>query len=32
MPAIGKNKLQHEPLQRFMLANDSVTVASIANS
>jgi transposase-like protein len=27
IPAIGNNKLRHETLQRFMLANDSVTVA-----
>jgi transposase-like protein len=27
IPAIGNNKLRHEMLQRFMLANDSVTVA-----
>jgi hypothetical protein len=26
-PAVGNNKLRHETLQRFMLANDSVTVA-----
>ena len=25
--AVGNNKLRHETLQRFMLANDSVTVA-----
>lgn len=27
IPAAGNNKLRHETLQRFMLANDSVTVA-----
>jgi hypothetical protein len=27
IPAVGKNKLRHESLQRFMLTNDSVTVA-----
>jgi hypothetical protein len=27
IPAIGDNRLRHETLQRFMLANDSVTVA-----
>jgi ATP-dependent exoDNAse (exonuclease V) beta subunit len=27
IPAIGNNKLRHETLQRFMRANDSVTVA-----
>ena len=27
IPAVGNNKLRHETLQRFMLANDSVTVA-----
>jgi len=27
IPAIGNNKLRHESLQRFMLANDSTTVA-----
>jgi len=27
IPAIGDNRLRHEALQRFMLANDSVTVA-----
>jgi transposase-like protein len=27
IPAVGSNKLRHETLQRFMLANDSVTVA-----
>lgn len=27
IPAIGNNKLRHETLQRFMLCNDSVTVA-----
>ncbi|MGD1083006.1 MAG: hypothetical protein ABR881_32230 [Candidatus Sulfotelmatobacter sp.] len=27
IPAIGNNKLRHETLQRFMLANDSVTIA-----
>lgn len=27
IPAVGNNKLRHELLQRFMLANDSVTVA-----
>ena len=27
IPAVGNNKLRHESLQRFMLANDSVTVA-----
>jgi transposase-like protein len=27
IPAIGNNKLRHETLQRFMLANDSVTLA-----
>lgn len=27
IPALGNNKLRHETLQRFMLANDSVTVA-----
>jgi transposase-like protein len=27
IPAIGNNKLRHERLQRFMLANDSVTLA-----
>src|SRR5262249_38246477 len=26
-PAVGNNKLRHETLQRFMLINDSVTVA-----
>jgi hypothetical protein len=26
-PAVGNNKLRHETLQHFMLANDSVTVA-----
>ena len=27
IPAVGDNRLRHESLQRFMLANDSVTVA-----
>jgi hypothetical protein len=27
IPAVGNNKLRHETLQRFMLANDSVSVA-----
>ena len=27
IPAVGNNKLRHETLQRFMLANDLVTVA-----
>jgi ATP-dependent exoDNAse (exonuclease V) beta subunit len=27
IPAVGSNKLRHETLQRFMLANDSVTLA-----
>jgi hypothetical protein len=27
IPALGNNKLRHEALQRFMLINDSVTVA-----
>ena len=27
IPAVGNNNLRHETLQRFMLANDSVTVA-----
>jgi hypothetical protein len=27
IPAVGNNKLRHETLQRFMLANDSVTIA-----
>jgi hypothetical protein len=27
IPAVGNNKLRHETLQRFMLPNDSVTVA-----
>jgi hypothetical protein len=27
IPAVGNNKLRHETLQRFMLGNDSVTVA-----
>jgi transposase-like protein len=27
IPAVGHNKLRHETLQRFMLANDSATVA-----
>jgi transposase-like protein len=27
IPSIGDNRLRHETLQRFMLANDSVTVA-----
>src|SRR5579862_590485 len=27
LPTIGENRLRHETLQRFMLANDSVTVA-----
>jgi ATP-dependent exoDNAse (exonuclease V) beta subunit len=27
IPGVGNNKLRHETLQRFMLANDSVTVA-----
>ena len=27
IPAVGNNKLRHETLQRFMLANDSVTLA-----
>jgi transposase-like protein len=27
IPAVGDNRLRHETLQRFMLANDSVTVA-----
>jgi ribosomal protein L37AE/L43A len=27
LPAVGDNRLRHETLQRFMLANDSVTVA-----
>jgi ATP-dependent exoDNAse (exonuclease V) beta subunit len=27
IPAVGNNKLRHETLQRFMLLNDSVTVA-----
>jgi hypothetical protein len=27
VPAVGNNKLRHETLQRFMLCNDSVTVA-----
>ncbi len=28
IPAVGNNKLRHETLQRFMLANDSVTLAA----
>jgi hypothetical protein len=28
IPAVGNNKLRHETLQRFMLINDSVTVAT----
>jgi hypothetical protein len=27
VPSVGNNRLRHEALQRFMLANDSVTVA-----
>jgi len=27
LPAVGDNRLRHETLQRFMLANDSVTIA-----
>jgi hypothetical protein len=27
IPAVGYNKLRHETLQRFMLVNDSVTIA-----
>ena len=27
IPAVGNNKLRHEALQRFMLANDSTTLA-----
>jgi transposase-like protein len=27
IPAVGNNKLRHETLQRFMLANDNVTLA-----
>jgi len=27
IPAVGNNKLRHETLQKFMLMNDSVTVA-----
>jgi hypothetical protein len=27
IPAIGNNRLRHEALQRFMLANDSTTLA-----
>ncbi len=27
IPSVGNNKLRHETLQRFMLANDSVTLA-----
>ena len=27
IPSVGNNRLRHETLQRFMLANDSVTVA-----
>jgi ATP-dependent exoDNAse (exonuclease V) beta subunit len=27
LPAVGDNRMRHETLQRFMLANDSVTVA-----
>jgi len=27
IPAVGNNKLRHETLQHFMLANDSITVA-----
>lgn len=27
IPAVGNNRLRHETLQRFMLANDSVTLA-----
>jgi ATP-dependent exoDNAse (exonuclease V) beta subunit len=27
IPTVGDNRLRHESLQRFMLANDSVTVA-----
>ena len=27
IPAVGNNKLRHETLQRFMLCNDSVTIA-----
>jgi len=27
VPSVGNNRLRHETLQRFMLANDSVTVA-----
>jgi ATP-dependent exoDNAse (exonuclease V) beta subunit len=27
IPAVGNNKLRHESLQHFMLANDSVTIA-----
>src|SRR5262249_52444048 len=27
IPAVGNNKLRHETLQKFMLINDSVTVA-----
>src|SRR5262249_59858646 len=27
IPSVGNNKLRHETLQKFMLANDSVTVA-----
>ena len=28
IPAVGDNRLRHEALQRFMLANDSVTIAA----
>src|SRR5262249_41623346 len=27
IPAVGNNKLRHETLQKFMLVNDSVTIA-----
>ena len=27
LPTVGNNRLRHETLQRFMLANDSVTIA-----
>jgi transposase-like protein len=27
LPAVGDNRMRHETLQRFMLANDSVTIA-----
>ena len=27
LPAVGDNRMRHEALQRFMLANDSVTIA-----